>query len=164
MRIIVKKNKLSFLGATYECAIGKNGTTQNKIEGDGKTPIGCFSFKKIFYRDDKTPPLKFGLDSEAIMSNSGWCDDPESKNYNQFVKLPVNESAEKLFRSDDLYDLIFVLDYNINPIVKNKGSAIFLHIAKNDFSATEGCIALKKNDLIGIAEKINDQTQILIVN
>ena len=108
--------------------------------------------------------MKFGLDSEAIMSNSGWCDDPASKNYNQFVKLPVGESAEKLFRSDDLYDLIFVLDYNINPIVKNKGSAIFLRIAKNDFSATEGCIALKKSDLIGIAEKINNQTQILIVN
>ena len=164
MRIIVKKNKLSFLGTTYDCTIGKNGTTQNKIEGDGKTPIGCFSFKKIFYRDDKTPPLKFGLDSEAIMLNSGWCDDPGSINYNQFVKLPVSESAEKLFRSDDLYDLIFVLDYNVNPIVKNKGSAIFLHVAKNDFSGTEGCIALKKNDLIEIAEKIDHQTQILIVN
>ena len=108
--------------------------------------------------------MTFGLDTEAITPNSGWCDDPESKNYNQFVKLPVGESAEKLFRSDDLYDLIFVLDYNINPIVKNKGSAIFLHIAKNDYSGTEGCIALKKNDLIGIAEKINNQTQILIVN
>ena len=81
-----------------------------------------------------------------------------------FLKLPVGESAEKLFRSDDLYDLIFVLDYNINPIVKNKGSAIFLHVAKNDFSGTEGCIALKKNDLIEIAEKIDHQTQILIVN
>ena len=108
--------------------------------------------------------MTFGLDTEAIMSNSGWCDDPESKNYNQFVKLPIGESAEKLFRSDDLYDLIFVLDYNINPIVKNKGSAIFLHVAKNDFSGTEGCIALKKNDLIEIAEKIDDQTQILIIN
>ena len=164
MRIIVKKNKLSFLNTTYDCAIGKNGTTLDKTEGDGKTPAGNFSFTKVFYREDKMPPLKFGLESEPIKPNSGWCDDPESKSYNQFIKLPFNASAEKLFRSDDLYDLLFVIDYNINPIIKNKGSAIFLHIAKDDFSGTEGCIALRKNDLIKIAEKIDSQTKISIVN
>ena len=121
------------------------------------------SFKKIFYREDKIPPMTFGLDTEAIMSNSGWCDDPESKNYNQFVKLPIGESAEKLFRSDDLYDLIFVLDYNINPIVKNKGSAIFIHLARKNYSGTLGCIGLKKIDLLNILKKITKKTKIKIV-
>ena len=164
MKLLVQKNFLYINGKRFSCAIGSNGITNSKVEGDGCTPYGKFKFKEIYYRADKLGTINFFNKSIKIQPDDGWCDDPESENYNQFVKLPVNESAEKLFRSDDLYDLIFVLDYNINPIVKNKGSAIFLHIAKNDFSATEGCIALKKNDLIGIAEKINDQTQILIVN
>lgn len=164
MKIIVKKNKLSFAGTTFDCAIGKNGTTSDKIEGDGKTPLGCFSFSKIYYREEKIPSLKFSLKSEIINPKSGWCDDPDSGNYNQFVNLPINASAEKLFRDDGLYDLFFVIDYNQNPIIKNKGSAIFLHIAKDDYAGTEGCIALRKEDLYKISEKINNETLILIEN
>lgn len=162
MEIIVKKNKLNFLGHTYNCAIGKNGTTANKIEGDGKTPLGCFTFSKIYYRKEKIPALKFGLDSEIINHESGWCDDPKSEFYNSFVKLPINVSAEKLLREDDLYDLIFVINYNSDPVIRNKGSAIFMHIAKPNYDATEGCIALIKNDLIAISEQISPATKILI--
>ena len=151
---------MNFLGHTYNCAIGKNGTTANKIRGRQNT-LRCFTFR-IYYRKKKIPELKFGLDSEIINHESGWCDDPKSEFYNSFVKLPINVSTEKLLREDDLYDLIFVINYNSDPVVRNKGSAIFMHIAKPNYDATEGCIALIKNDLIAISEQISPATKILI--
>ena len=92
----------------------------------------------------------------------GWCDDPVSRFYNQQIKLPSKFSHEKLYRNDDLYDLIAVMNYNTNPIIKNKGSAIFMHISKKSYKKTEGCIALKKKDLINILTKIKKNTKIKI--
>jgi len=92
----------------------------------------------------------------------GWCDDPISRFYNRQIKLPSKYSHEKLYRNDDLYDLIAVLNYNTNPIIKNKGSAIFMHIAKNSYKKTEGCIALKKKHLINILGQIKKNTKIKI--
>ena len=74
----------------------------------------------------------------------GWCDDPDSKNYNKLIKVPTKYSYEKLFRNENIYDLIIVLNYNMNPVIKNKGSAIFIHVAKKKYNKTAGCIALKK--------------------
>jgi L,D-peptidoglycan transpeptidase YkuD (ErfK/YbiS/YcfS/YnhG family) len=92
----------------------------------------------------------------------GWCDDPKSRFYNQQIKLPTKYSHEKLYRNDNLYDLIAVLNYNISPIIKKKGSAIFLHIAKNSYQKTKGCIALKRKHLIEIISKIKKNTKIKI--
>ncbi len=93
----------------------------------------------------------------------GWCDDPKSKKYNQLIKLPSKFNFEKLYRNDDMYDIIFVLNFNTNPIIKNKGSAIFIHIAKRNFSPTKGCIAVKKNDIKRLACKINRKTLVKII-
>jgi L,D-peptidoglycan transpeptidase YkuD (ErfK/YbiS/YcfS/YnhG family) len=76
---------------------------------------------------------------------SGWCDDVNSPEYNQFVRLPCNSSHEQLWRKDHLYDVIIVIGYNDDPVIKHKGSAIFLHIAKPNYEATAGCIGLKNN-------------------
>ena len=92
----------------------------------------------------------------------GWCDDPKSKNYNKLITLPLNLSYEKLFRRENVYDVIFVLDYNMRPIKKNKGSAIFIHVAKKNYSKTQGCIAVKKTDLLKIAKKIKINTRVKI--
>jgi L,D-peptidoglycan transpeptidase YkuD (ErfK/YbiS/YcfS/YnhG family) len=92
----------------------------------------------------------------------GWCDDSKSRFYNQQIKLPTKSGHEKLYRNDNLYDLIVVLNYNIDPIIKNKGSAIFLHIAKKSYQKTKGCIALKREHLIEIISKINKNTKIKI--
>ena len=78
----------------------------------------------------------------------GWCDDVENKYYNKLIKLPCNFSHEKLYRKDNIYDLIIPINYNTSKIAKGKGSAIFLHIAKKNYSPTKGCIALNKRDLI----------------
>ena len=79
----------------------------------------------------------------------GWCDDPNSKFYNKLVKIKknLNISYEKLFRIDNKYDLLILIKYNYKKIIKNKGSAIFLHLTKN-YSPTQGCIAVKKRDFL----------------
>jgi len=93
----------------------------------------------------------------------GWCDDPESKKYNQLIKLPSKFNFEKLYRKDVIYDIIFILNFNTNPIKKNKGSAIFIHVAKRNYSPTKGCIAIKKNDIKKLAREISRKTLVKIL-
>ena len=92
----------------------------------------------------------------------GWCDDPNSKEYNKLIKLPFKNSYEKLFKKENIYDIILVLNYNMSPIKRNKGSAIFIHIAKKNYKKTQGCIAIKKMDLLKILRKININTKVKI--
>ena len=92
----------------------------------------------------------------------GWCDDPKSGHYNKLVKLPFDYKHEKLFRKDNIYDIILVLNYNMKPVIKNKGSAIFIHVAKNNFKKTEGCVAIKKRSLIKLIKQINQNTKVNI--
>jgi L,D-peptidoglycan transpeptidase YkuD (ErfK/YbiS/YcfS/YnhG family) len=93
----------------------------------------------------------------------GWCDDPKSYFYNRLVKIPNKFSYEKLYRKDSLYNIIIVLDYNLNPIIKNKGSAIFIHVANKNYKSTQGCIALKQNDLLKLIELIKNNQKIIII-
>ena len=92
-----------------------------------------------------------------------WCDDPKSKFYNKQIKIPSIFNYEKLYRKDRIYDIIITLDYNANPIIKNKGSAIFLHVAKKNYKPTAGCIALKKEDLIHLLSVIKQDIKIKII-
>ena len=94
----------------------------------------------------------------------GWCNDPESKEYNKSVKLPFNFNHEKLYKKENIYDIILVLNYNTNPIIKNKGSAIFIHVAKKKYNKTEGCIAIKKFQLLKILKEVKTNTKVKIVN
>ncbi len=92
----------------------------------------------------------------------GWCDDPKSKEYNKLIKYPFKYSSEKLFRSDNLYDIIIVLDFNMHPIKKNKGSAIFIHVASKNLTPTKGCVAVRKKELIKITNFLTKKTKIKI--
>lgn len=94
----------------------------------------------------------------------GWCDDPKSNNYNKLIKLPSKFSYEKLYKKENVYDIILVLNFNMNPVLKNKGSAIFIHIARKNFKKTEGCIAIKKVYLLKIIKEIKSSTKIMIEN
>ncbi len=93
----------------------------------------------------------------------GWCDDPKSKMYNQLIYYPFRYNSEKLYRKDNIYDIIVVLDFNMKPIIKNKGSAIFLHVAKRNISTTKGCIAIKKNELKKLLGLINSRTRLSVI-
>ena len=164
MELLLENNFLYSNLDKYSCAVGCKGLTGNKLEGDHKTPTGEFKFKEVFYREDKLGYMKFNLPTKIITQNDGWCDDPKSKLYNQHIQFPFDANAEKLFRDDDLYDLLFVIDYNIDPVVPGKGSAIFLHISKPNFEGTEGCIALAKADIIELAKRIDIKTKLIIKN
>ena len=94
----------------------------------------------------------------------GWCDDPKSKNYNKLIKLPSVYNFEKIYKKENIYDIIIVLNYNMNPTLKNKGSAIFIHIAKRNYKKTEGCVAIKKTHLLKIIKKIKKNTKVKIEN
>jgi len=161
--IIVKKTQvLSFLNKKYKCALGYAGIKKNKKEGDGATPSGIYNLTKIYYRKDKIKNLQSPLKKIVIKKNMIWCDDSDSQFYNIQSYLPKKFSYEKLYRKDNIYDIIVVIDYNLNPIKKNKGSAIFIHIAKKNYKPTKGCIALKKRDLLFILKNCKKNTKIKI--
>lgn len=161
--IIVNKNgTLIHKKKLYKCALGKKGITKNKREGDLKTPSGTFSLEKVFYRKDRIKNIKTKLKKYIIQEHMCWCDDPNSKFYNKLI-FTKDKNKEKLFRKDNLYDIIIVINYNTRPIVKNKGSAIFIHLAKKNYSGTMGCIGLKKNDLLEVLKTISKKTKIKIV-
>jgi hypothetical protein len=162
MIIVKKTGYLKYKKHKFRCSLGKAGVKKKTIEGDNITPKGIFKIIKIYYRADKIKKIKTLIKKIKIRKDMGWCDDPKSRFYNQQIKLPTKYGHEKLYRSDNLYDLIVVLSYNINPIIKNKGSAIFLHIAKNSYQKTKGCIGLKKEDLIKIISKIKKNAKIKI--
>ena len=163
MHIKIKNKILSYGNYKVKCAIGKRGINVKKKEGDLITPVGIFKIRIILYRKDKIRNLRTKIKTKLIKKNMGWCDDPSSNKYNKLVKYPFKYKAEKLYRPDNLYDIIFVLNYNMSPIKKNKGSAIFIHVAKNNFAPTQGCIAIKKLSLKKLAEKMNKKTKVEII-
>jgi L,D-peptidoglycan transpeptidase YkuD (ErfK/YbiS/YcfS/YnhG family) len=162
MIIIKKSGYLEYKNLKFRCALGKAGIKKKKKEGDNITPKGTFKIIRVYYRRDKIKNITASIKKRKIKKNIGWCDDPVSNSYNKEIKLPSKFGHEKLYRKDNLYDLILVLNYNINPIIKNKGSAIFIHIAKKNYEPTAGCIALKKRDLVLLLKNIKKNTKIKI--
>ena len=155
---MIKNKSLTYNNYKVKCALGKRGIGVKKKEGDLITPKGSFKIKGILYRRDKVKNLITKLRKKMINKKMGWCDDPKSKKYNQLIELPFKFNFEKLYRNDDIYDIIFILSFNTNPVLKNKGSAIFIHIAKKNYSPTKGCVAIKKNDIKKLAREINRKT------
>ena len=161
--IVVKKNSyLKYKNLKFRCALGKAGIQKKIKEGDNITPKGTFKILRIYYRQDRIKKIKCPIKQIKITKQIGWCDDSKSKYYNKQIKLPSKLSHEILYRKDNIYDIVCVINYNINPTLKEKGSAIFLHIAKNSYEKTKGCIALKKEHLIKIISKIEKNTKIRI--
>ena len=147
-----------------KCAVGKRGIATKKKEGDLITPKGKFKIKYILYRKDRVYSLKTKIKKIIIKKNMAWCDDPKSKYYNQLIKLPSAFSFEKLYKKENIYDIILVLNFNMKPVIKNKGSAIFIHIAKENYKKTEGCVALKKKHLIKILQELERNSKVKIEN
>ena len=161
--ILVNKDKiLYFKKKKYRCSVGLNGFTKNKIEGDKKTPIGKYSFGKLFVRTDKIKNLNTKFKYIPIRKDMAWSDDSNKSNYNNLIKTK-NKHKESLYRDDNLYDLILVINYNINPVLPNKGSAIFLHVSSDDYTPTKGCVAIAVNDFIEILKTLKPDDKINIL-
>lgn len=137
---------------TRRCAVGRSGIGEKAKEGDGITPVGIFPVRYVLYRPDRIAPPKTEIETRAFGEWDGWCDAPGDPAYNRAVTLPYAASAENLWRQDHLYDVIAVLGFNDDPVVDAKGSAIFLHVARPDYSPTEGCVALSIEDLLAALE------------
>ena len=140
------------------------GIEYKRKEGDLITTKGEYKIKFILYRKDRLKKITSKIKLIVIKKNMGWCDDPNSNHYNKLVKLPYEYNYEKLYKKENIYDIILVLDYNMNPVIKNRGSAIFIHIAKKNYKKTEGCIAVKKKSLLKIIKDIKKNTKVKIWN
>ena len=163
MHIYINNKFISYNNYKAKCAVGKRGISIKKKEGDFITPKGTFKIREIFYRKDRVQNLITRIKKTVIRKNMGWCDDPKSKKYNKLIYFPFKHSAEKLYRKENIYDIILVLNFNMNPVKKNKGSAIFIHVAKKNFQPTQGCIALNKFELIKLVKSIKINTVIKII-
>ena len=162
MNIIIKKNLLLYKGYKLKCTTGKSGITDFKKEGDLATPKGVFKLGLLYYRRDRNKSLKTNLKKRVIKKHMGWCNDIKSKKYNQEVYFPFKYRAEKLYRKDKNYDIFINIKHNHSPIVKGRGSAIFLHLTDKKYGTTEGCIAIQKKDFLKILPSISRKTKISI--
>ena len=162
MNIIIKKNLLLYKGYKLKCSIGKSGVKNSKKEGDLATPRGIFELGLLYYRKDRNQSLKSRLKKRVIKKNMGWCNDSKCKKYNQEIYYPFKYEAEKLYRKDKIYDILINIKYNHSPIIKERGSAIFLHLTNKKYKPTKGCVAILKKDFLKILPSINGNTKISI--
>jgi L,D-peptidoglycan transpeptidase YkuD (ErfK/YbiS/YcfS/YnhG family) len=169
-RLIVHSlsHKLFWPGGEAICALGKSGICPalQKTEGDGKTPLGTYPLRGVYFRQDRIGPLRTFLPQEALEPDMGWCDASDDPCYNQFVRHPYAASAEHLWREDGLYDIIVVLGHNDAPVVPCMGSAIFLHCCTYDetgvMTPTLGCVAVPRDALLTMLAEASTDTMIEI--
>ena len=153
---------LRFHERVAPCALGPR-LSDAKIEGDGATPLGVFALRRLYYRPDRWARPETALPISEISQKCGWSDDIEDKDYNRYVPLPHSFSHEALWRDDGLYDAFIALGYNDDPIIAGKGSAIFLHLQKNDFQPTRGCVAIDEDMMRFVLAHATPQTKIEIL-
>ena len=164
MTILVKnKHTLQIDKFTFRCCIGKKGLTQNKKEGDKKTPMGTFKIENLYFRKDRLKKPSTSLKCVQIKKNMGWCDDIHfPKKYNKLIKIEKKVGHEKLFRKDHKYDFLIPIKYNFEKPIAGLGSCIFIHLTK-DFKPTDGCVALKKKDFLILLKLVKKNSKIKIV-
>jgi L,D-peptidoglycan transpeptidase YkuD (ErfK/YbiS/YcfS/YnhG family) len=143
-------------------AVGRSGVRADKREGDGATPAGTFPLVSVYYRPDHLTPPVSHLPVRALAPKDGWVDEPSDARYNRLVELPYPASAEEMWRKDELYDVLVVIGYNMDPVIAGAGSAIFLHVATPDFAPTAGCVAVGKEVLLGLIPLLGPGSTITI--
>lgn len=143
-------------------ALGRGGVKANKREGDGATPSGVFLVKRLWWRADRLPRPRTHLPVRRIRPEDGWCEDPKDRHYNQPVHVPKSSKADRLTRSDALYDLLIELDHNTRPRIAGRGSAVFIHVARDGFDPTAGCVALTKPALQRLLARLGPRTRLTI--
>jgi L,D-peptidoglycan transpeptidase YkuD (ErfK/YbiS/YcfS/YnhG family) len=157
------RGRLGYGGIEIACALGPGGIRRDKREGDGASPAGLYRLRCAYYRADRIVRPRTGLSLRPLRPDDGWCDDVGSARYNRAVRHPFAGSAEQLWRSDGLYDVLVVLGYNDGPIRRARGSAIFLHAAAAGYGPTAGCVAVARGDLVRLLAHAGPHTRILIV-
>lgn len=152
---------MSFGGRTIPVALGRGGTSVRKREGDGATPVGAWTARQAWVRPDRTRLRAAGLPLFRIRATDGWCDGADDRNYNSHVRLPYRASHETMRRDDHLYDCLVVTSHNEQGR-RNEGSAVFVHLARPDYTPTEGCIALSRRDMKLLLDRIGPDTRFVV--
>jgi L,D-peptidoglycan transpeptidase YkuD (ErfK/YbiS/YcfS/YnhG family) len=149
-------------GRTMPVALGRGGIRANKREGDGGTPKGTFQPRQLWWRADRHPRPRTFLPVRAIRPEDAWCEDPDNRHYNQPMRLDRGRGGDRLTRDDHLYDFIVEIDHNSSPRIAGRGSAVFLHLARENFAPTAGCVSMTKTAMLRLLERLGPRTRILI--
>jgi len=149
-------------GQPVPVALGRGGIIANKREGDGGTPRGTFRPRQLWWRADRHPRPRTFLPSRAIRPEDAWCEDPHSRHYNQPLRLDRDHGGDRLTRDDHLYDFIVEIDHNTSPRIAGLGSAVFLHLARENFGPTAGCVSMTKSAMLQLLKRLGPQTRIVI--
>jgi L,D-peptidoglycan transpeptidase YkuD (ErfK/YbiS/YcfS/YnhG family) len=149
-------------GQTIAVALGRGGIRANKREGDGGTPRGIFRPLRLWWRADRHPRPRTFLPVRAIGPDDAWCEDPSDRHYNQPVRPNSQQGGDRLQRDDHLYDFIVEIDHNTKPRIAGRGSAVFLHLARKDFSPTAGCVSMTESAMLRLLKRLGPETKILI--
>ncbi|MGQ3674766.1 L,D-transpeptidase family protein [Xanthobacter sp. TB0139] len=147
---------------TLPVAIGRAGIWPDKREGDGRSPAGTWRIERLLYRPDRATRPRTRLPCFPLHPQDGWCDAPGHRLYNRPVRLPFPASHEKMWREDALYDFVLVLDHNSRPAMQGRGSAVFIHLARPGFAATEGCVALRRADMLRLLARLQPGARITL--
>jgi L,D-peptidoglycan transpeptidase YkuD (ErfK/YbiS/YcfS/YnhG family) len=149
-------------GRTIPVALGRGGIRADKREGDGGTPRGTFRPRQLWWRADRHPRPRTYLAARAIGPEDAWCEDPASRHYNQPVRLDRSRGGDRLMRDDHLYDFIVEIDHNTSPRIKGRGSAVFLHLARDNFGPTAGCVSMTRSAMLRLLQRLGPDTRIVI--
>jgi L,D-peptidoglycan transpeptidase YkuD (ErfK/YbiS/YcfS/YnhG family) len=149
-------------GRTIPVALGRGGIRANKREGDGGTPRGIFHPRKLWWRADRHPQPRTFLPVRAIAAGDAWCEDPNDRHYNRPVRLDRDSGGDRLRREDHLYDFIVEIDHNSSPRIAGRGSAVFLHLARDNFGPTAGCVSMTKSAMLHLLQRLGPDTRIEI--
>jgi L,D-peptidoglycan transpeptidase YkuD (ErfK/YbiS/YcfS/YnhG family) len=166
IRAVGRRSTSGFIdmgGWRLACALGRTGAKVLKREGDGATPVGVWRLIGVLFRPDRGPRPVTGLPVRPLRPDDGWCDAAGDRRYNRLVRHPYPASAERLWRQDQLYDIVVVLDHNRRPRLRGRGSAIFIHVARDGFGPTEGCVALRAGDLRRLLARIGPRGGRLLI-
>ena len=153
---------LTFNRQVVPVALGRGGIKADKREGDGGTPKGTFRPLRLWWRADRHPRPRTFIPVKAIKFDDAWCEDPASRRYNRPVRLTNGANGDRLRRHDHLYDFIIEIDHNTAPRISGRGSAVFLHLARDNFGPTAGCVAMRKPSLLRLLERMGPRTRIVI--
>jgi L,D-peptidoglycan transpeptidase YkuD (ErfK/YbiS/YcfS/YnhG family) len=110
----------------------------------------------------KAPRPRTYLPTRAIRAEDAWCEDTDDRHYNQPIRLERDQAGDRLMRADHLYDFIVEIDHNTLPRVAGRGSAVFLHLAREKFGPTAGCVSMTKQAMRHLLRHLSHNTKIVI--
>jgi L,D-peptidoglycan transpeptidase YkuD (ErfK/YbiS/YcfS/YnhG family) len=157
-----RRGWLTFDGTSIPVALGRGGIRANKREGDGGTPRGVFRPLRLWWRADRAPRPSTALPVRIIGPDDAWCEDPISRHYNRPIRRGPAQHGDRLRREDHLYDYIIEIDHNTRPRIAHRGSAVFLHLARDNFGPTAGCVAMTRPAMLRLLARIGPNTKIVI--